>query len=89
MKTRNERFYQVPLCESDCTAWFAACIDEYTCTDNWFKNWVWSKQGNRCQEGLECRTFREVFGTAGNFCEKVLCLFYLKVPLKDSKHAVV
>jgi len=72
MKIRNERFYQVPLCQSDCTAWFAACVDDYTCTDNWIKNWVWSKRGNRCQEGMECRTFKEIFGTAESFCEKVL-----------------
>jgi folate receptor len=74
MKIRNERFYQVPLCESDCTVWFAACIDDYTCSDNWVTNWVWSKQGNRCQEGMECRTFKEIFGTAESFCEKVLYL---------------
>jgi len=72
MKIRNERFYQVPLCQSDCTAWFAACVDDYTCKDNWIKNWVWTEQGNRCPEGMECRTFKEIFGTAENFCEKVL-----------------
>jgi hypothetical protein len=26
---------------------------------------------------LECKTFKEIFGTAENFCEKVLCLFCL------------
>jgi Folate receptor family. len=71
MKSRNERFYQVPLCQSDCTDWFAACINDFTCSDNWIRDWVWSKQGNRCPEGMECRTFKEIFGTAEVFCEKV------------------
>jgi len=71
LKFRNERFYQVPLCQSDCTAWFAACVDDYTCKDNWINNWVWSKQGNRCPVDMECRTFKEMFGTAESFCEKV------------------
>ncbi|KDR10973.1 Folate receptor beta [Zootermopsis nevadensis] len=79
MKIRNERFYQVPLCESECIAWFSACVDDYTCTDNWVRNLVWNKQGNHCKKGLECKTFKEIFGTAENFCEKVLCLFCLKV----------
>jgi len=72
MKIRNERFFQVPLCQSDCTAWFDACVDDYTCIDNWIKNWAWTKQGNRCPKDLECRTFKEIFRTAENFCEKVL-----------------
>ncbi|XP_069684288.1 folate receptor gamma-like [Periplaneta americana] len=71
MKIRNERFYQVPLCQSDCIAWFSACVDDYTCIDNWVSKWVWSKQGNSCPHGSECRTFREVFETEKNFCEKV------------------
>ncbi|XP_021935416.1 folate receptor gamma-like isoform X2 [Zootermopsis nevadensis] len=71
MKIRNERFYQVPLCESECIAWFSACVDDYTCTDNWVRNLVWNKQGNHCKKGLECKTFKEIFGTAENFCEKV------------------
>jgi folate receptor len=79
MKIRNERFYQVPLCQSDCITWFAACADDYTCTDNWLRNWVWNEHGNHCQKEFECKTFKETFGTAENFCEKVLCLLYFKI----------
>jgi hypothetical protein len=28
---------------------------------------------------LECKTFQEIFGTAENFCEKVLYLFCLNI----------
>ncbi|XP_046676565.1 LOW QUALITY PROTEIN: folate receptor beta-like [Homalodisca vitripennis] len=71
MKTRKERFYQVPLCASDCEAWFSACRDEYTCTDNWMRNFVWENGTNKCLPGSECRTFRQVYRTADNFCQKV------------------
>lgn len=71
MKTRKERFYQVPLCRSDCETWFNACRDEYTCTDNWMRNFVWDKQGNKCLNGTECKTFQEIFKTAENFCQMI------------------
>nr|CAD7432166.1 unnamed protein product [Timema monikensis] len=71
MKTRNERFVHVPLCSSDCEAWFEACIDDYTCTDNWVRNFKWAGGTNQCHPGSECRTFQETFETAENFCHKV------------------
>nr|CAD7463869.1 unnamed protein product [Timema tahoe] len=70
MKIRNERFVHVPLCSSDCEAWFEACIDDYTCTDNWVQNFKWAGGTNQCHPGSECRTFRETFETAENFCHK-------------------
>lgn len=72
MKYRKERFYQVPLCESDCEAWFLACQNEYTCTDNWMRNFIWEKGvGNKCLPGTECRSFKKVYKTATNFCQRV------------------
>jgi folate receptor len=75
-ENHNERVLKVPLCQSDCDAWFNACVDDYTCIDNWTKNWTWSKQGNHCPKGTECKTFKDMYGTAENFCEKV---FYMQV----------
>ncbi|UYV64180.1 FOLR1 [Cordylochernes scorpioides] len=36
-KMAEERFTNVPLCQSDCQSWFEACKDDYTCVDNWPK----------------------------------------------------
>ncbi|KAG8232640.1 hypothetical protein J437_LFUL012600 [Ladona fulva] len=71
MKIRKERYFQVPLCLSDCKAWFYACSGDYTCTDNWTRNFIWKDGQNTCPEGAKCRTFLEVFETAENFCRKV------------------
>lgn len=71
MKIRNERFFEVPLCASDCNSWFEACKDDYTCTDNWVRNFEWKNGKNVCPPNSECRTFQEIFVDAKNFCETV------------------
>lgn len=72
MKIRRERYYDVPLCASDCDNWFDACRDDYTCTDNWTLNFDWENGINQCPSGSKCRTFSEVFQNASNFCERVI-----------------
>lgn len=81
---RKERFYQVPLCWTDCDAWFSDCVDDFTCTDNWSLNFVWQNTTEGCQNGAPaclknycppqsaCKTFKEIYQTAENFCEKVI-----------------
>ncbi|ODN02925.1 Folate receptor beta [Orchesella cincta] len=72
MKIRKQRFINVPLCKSDCTAWFRDCSDDYTCTDNWGINFEWTKYGNRCPTGSICKKFREIYSNnATHFCETV------------------
>ena len=68
-KTRKERFQDVPICSEDCDAWFDACKDDLTCSDNWgdFKTWNWTS--GMCK--LECKTFKEYFDNAKKFCEKI------------------
>nr|XP_027222054.1 folate receptor gamma-like [Penaeus vannamei]XP_027222055.1 folate receptor gamma-like [Penaeus vannamei]XP_027222056.1 folate receptor gamma-like [Penaeus vannamei] len=78
---RKERYFKVPLCASDCEAWFNSCADDYTCTDNWSRNFDWLESSqctsgtkcktNFCPKGSDCRTFKEIYLTAQNFCEKV------------------
>ncbi|XP_031561685.1 folate receptor gamma-like [Actinia tenebrosa] len=70
-KTRRERFVNVPLCASDCDAWFEACKDEYTCSDNWgdIKTWNWTKSGNECKK--PCKTFKEYYSDPTTFCNKL------------------
>lgn len=79
MKMRRERFYDVPLCATDCDQWFDACRNDYTCTDNWTLNFKWKNGTNHCPPESECRTFADVFVNASNFCERVraLCILVL------------
>lgn len=76
-KIRKERFVNVPLCAIDCEQWFEDCKQEYTCTNNWGRNFVWEdrdkdgKKENHCPEGSECKTFKDMWGTAKNFCENI------------------
>jgi folate receptor len=70
-KTRRERCVGVPLCDSDCDAWFEACKDDYTCSDNWgdIKTWNWTKAGNGCKK--PCKTFKEYYTDPTTFCNKL------------------
>ncbi|XP_001641831.2 folate receptor gamma [Nematostella vectensis] len=69
--TRRERFTNVPLCSSDCDAWFEACKFDYTCSNNWgdMETWNWTKNGNDCK--MECKTFKDYFGSPANFCNRL------------------
>lgn len=42
MDTRKERFYKVPLCEKECSLWWADCRDDFTCVKNWETDFDWS-----------------------------------------------
>jgi len=84
---RNERFYKIPLCASDCNAWFNDCAEDFTCTDNWSTNFEWIKGiGNRCPKGSTCRTFLEIYRSAKYFCETVFDGSWEVVP--DNNHCM-
>nr|XP_045601829.1 folate receptor beta-like [Procambarus clarkii] len=79
---RRERYWGVPLCAIDCELWFTACADDVTCTDNWTNNFRWlnmtgdcptrgSCLTNYCPVNSTCQTFKKIYRTARNFCEKV------------------
>ncbi|XP_071787554.1 folate receptor beta-like [Asterias amurensis] len=68
---RNERFVGVPLCRTECDAWFNACKDDYTCLQDWSKGWDWSTGSNKCPADSTCQTFQEVFKTAEKMCQTV------------------
>ena len=72
-KTRKERFRNVPLCGSDCDEWFNDCREDFTCNNNWAKNWNWKNKGTSemCPQNLTCKTFEEYFGNSKTFCEKL------------------
>ncbi|XP_052226595.1 folate receptor gamma-like isoform X2 [Dreissena polymorpha] len=71
MKIRKERFVDVPLCQSECDAWWEDCRDDFTCTDNWSRNFNWTTGTSQCPTGSYCLTFNEMFKNSTNFCEKV------------------
>ncbi|CAG2108294.1 unnamed protein product, partial [Medioppia subpectinata] len=44
----EERIYKVPICASDCDQWWEDCKDDYTCTNNWARNFKWTNGSNVC-----------------------------------------
>ncbi|XP_041476758.1 folate receptor gamma-like [Lytechinus variegatus] len=77
---RNELFLHVPLCDTDCSVWFEACRNDYTCLDNWSKGWDWSSGENECPANATCETFEAKFGNAKNMCENIWNKSYSVVP---------
>ncbi|XP_077983974.1 folate receptor gamma-like [Glandiceps talaboti] len=68
---RNERFVDVPLCASECNAWWDACKFDLTCSDNWAKGWDWSSETAACPDDKECKTFKDYFHNSTNFCRNL------------------
>ncbi|XP_046563851.1 folate receptor gamma-like [Haliotis rubra] len=68
-KIRNERFMHVPMCRSECDAWWEDCKNETTCLKNWSKGFNWTTGVNTCPEGKPCRPFHEIYRDSTTFCE--------------------
>ncbi|CAM1313449.1 FOLR1 (predicted) [Pycnogonum litorale] len=68
---REERFVGVPLCMSDCVSWWNACRDDYTCTNNWARNFKWKNMVNVCPYNAVCQKFSKIYSNAADFCETV------------------
>ncbi|CAK8680416.1 unnamed protein product [Clavelina lepadiformis] len=68
---RNERFKNVPICESSCTAWYDDCQNDLTCKDNWAVGWDWTSETNECPQGAECKSFTNFFHNATHLCESI------------------
>lgn len=68
----TDRFINIPVCSSVCNAWYSACKDEYTCTDNWYIGFNKDNKGfNVCKNISTCDTYENVFRNASNFCEMI------------------
>nr|CAD7260852.1 unnamed protein product [Timema shepardi] len=78
LTSRNERYHMVPICASDCEAWFAACSDDYTCSDNWYHNFEHTDKGVKCV--APCKTYRETFKSASLFCQQIWNYAYRYAP---------
>ncbi|XP_077983976.1 folate receptor gamma-like [Glandiceps talaboti] len=65
---RDERYTNVPICTSECNAWWEVCKEDMTCSDNWHAGpWDWSTGKNTCKK--ECKRIEDYFGTPKKFCE--------------------
>ncbi|GIX86352.1 folate receptor alpha [Caerostris darwini] len=79
-KIASERFYRVPLCASDCNAWFRACKEDFTCAYNWPRDFKYSKGHNSCKTNANCTTFKNMYSSAREFCENVWDESWLYTP---------
>lgn len=70
-KTRKERMVGVPLCSTDCDLWYNDCKEEYTCNDNWAKNWNWTNKGTPQMCTKQCKKFKDYFKSAKEFCNNL------------------
>ncbi|XP_045206368.2 folate receptor alpha-like [Mercenaria mercenaria] len=78
---RNERFQHTPLCTSQCTSWWEACKDDYTCLDNWGKGFNWTTGVNTCPVGTTCQLFSQMFkNNATAFCNQIWDYSWKVVP---------
>lgn len=66
----RERIFKVPICASDCQLWWSDCKDDYTCVYNWARGFQWNNSSNVCPPKAECKTIKEVYRNAQDFCEK-------------------
>ncbi|XP_051868772.1 riboflavin-binding protein-like [Pristis pectinata] len=61
--------FHVPICESFCDDWFAACMNDRTCVRNWITDWQWDEHGNNCVN--ECIPYREMYRNGKDLCENM------------------
>ncbi|XP_013411266.1 riboflavin-binding protein [Lingula anatina] len=64
---------RVPICASDCDAWFDACKDDFTCAENWLTDWNFTKSGEKQCKG-PCKTFAETYKDGRGLCQKMWAL---------------
>ncbi|KAL1437004.1 hypothetical protein MTO96_049022 [Rhipicephalus appendiculatus] len=70
-KIGKERFFEVPLCYSDCVAWWEDCKYDYACTPNWPRGFKFYGGKNHCPKGAKCVTFEEMYKGPTDFCSQV------------------
>ncbi|XP_064456697.1 folate receptor beta-like [Ornithodoros turicata] len=70
-KIAKERFFEVPLCQSDCDAWWNDCRQDLACVRNWAREFRWKKGNNRCPGTTGCQKFEELYSGASDFCSEV------------------
>ncbi|VDM26057.1 unnamed protein product [Hydatigera taeniaeformis] len=80
----KERAFRIPLCESDCNAWYEACKEDKACAINWRSGgFDWSEGTNKCRDGFTCVEISKLYGSAKTFCEHVWDHSYRVVPVES------
>ncbi|XP_046853174.1 folate receptor beta-like [Xenia sp. Carnegie-2017] len=67
--TRTEKFKSIPLCSDDCDAWFDACKNDMTCSNDWSDTWKWT-DNDKCDK-QKCTSFKDYFTNSMMFCNKI------------------
>lgn len=69
--------HNVPICNSFCNDWFAACMNDRTCVRNWISDWEWDQHGNNCRN--ECIPYQQMYRNGKDLCESMWGMSF-KVP---------
>lgn len=40
-KNRSSRYFKIPLCKTDCELWYEDCKEDFTCVENWSRDFRW------------------------------------------------
>ncbi|KII68373.1 Folate receptor alpha [Thelohanellus kitauei] len=66
----KERWRGIPMCSSDCEAWYEACKDDFTCSATWYPSSFGTINGKPVCK-TECRKFKDFHPNARDFCETI------------------
>ena len=62
----------VPICASECDAWYEACKDDKICVENVLEDY--NRTVNyvaKCPRDKNCTTYTKMYGSGKNLCEKL------------------
>ncbi|XP_028408508.1 riboflavin-binding protein-like, partial [Dendronephthya gigantea] len=67
--TGNATIKNVPICGDYCDSWYEACKDDETCIKNWLIGF--DTPDNTCPKDAKCQTFKEMYGSGKEVCNKM------------------
>jgi len=73
---RNQRYFGVPLCASDCNQWFNDCKHDLTCVENWSRGFTW-KNINESMHDLPSEGLSEFAYLFTSFTRQVIIFEHL------------
>ena len=62
----------VPICASECDAWYEACKSDLICVENVISGYnVTENYVKECPVGKECINYTRMYGSAENLCNRM------------------
>lgn len=58
----------VPICAKYCDEWFDACKSDYTCVQDWLRDFNYTNSIYSCPTNSPCRTFQEFYKNGEGLC---------------------